>query len=481
MSMSSNPDIRPDFRHLQRVATYVVPFALGIHVCYVGLFWYLGETGLALFNIGSVALYAGLILLLRAGHILTVSALTLVEVYVHASLCVLLVGWDFGFQYFVLVTVGAIFLIPSRGGWTRLVRPAVALTALALFLYLQQLGKQVPSRWPALVVELVNAANITGMCLILALQSYHFRRSAIHAERALELKNEQLQQTMAQLEEARDRLVLREKMASLGKLVAGVAHELNTPLSAINSAQNTLKHATQKLADGAGAAPHEATTERVLKTINETRAVLEAGVARVNQVISSLKNFARLDESEYQVVDIHEGIESLLTLQASQLFDGCTVTKEFARLDPFLCAPGQLNQAFLIVLQYVRLWSAEPVTIHIRTFAQAELACINFESKNTQLEPEQLSAFFDFSFDSSGSRVHLDLGLPTAYNIVKDHGGELRYQHSGGAKGGISVTVVLPMNRKPSVSSRPPPAADSPLEPNRAANRDASKDEHTRR
>ncbi len=174
----------------------------------------------------------------------------------------------------------------------------------------------------------------------------------------LELKfgREKLEGALRELRVAQDHLVMQEKMAALGKLVAGVSHELNTPMGSVLSMRDTLSLAIAKLEGLMGATLPEAfasdqTLQRIFKVIADANQVIGAGVDRVSEIVRSLRNFSRLDEAEFQRVDIHEGIESTLTLLGSRIGDDISVVKEYAHLERVYCSPRQLNQVFMHLLQ----------------------------------------------------------------------------------------------------------------------------------
>ena len=139
-----------------------------------------------------------------------------------------------------------------------------------------------------------------------------------------------------------------DKMAALGLLVAGVAHEINTPMGAIHSNNDNMRRAVAKIRKLLG--PQEQEVERLFDIVDEVCRNNEAATERIMKIVHSLKNFARLDEAERKEVDIHEGIESTLTLVQHQLKNRIRVEKQFADLPEIQCHPIQLNQVFMNIL-----------------------------------------------------------------------------------------------------------------------------------
>ncbi|MCZ6671398.1 MAG: PAS domain S-box protein [Verrucomicrobia bacterium] len=253
-------------------------------------------------------------------------------------------------------------------------------------------------------------------------------------------------QAEAALQETQKQLVLQEKMASLGDLVAGVTHELNTPVGAMNSMHDTLTRAVDRLQVTLRESfPQEYEDNRmvqsVFKVIRDANRVMSTGVERVTAIVSSLRNFARLDEAEFQVADIHEGIESTLTLLQTQIGDGIRVVRDYADLKPIYCSPGQLNQAFMHLFKNAIEAIEEEGEIRVRTFLDNGTLCIQIRDTGVGIPTEQLERIFDFGFRTTDSRMRMRFGLPTAYKIVQEHKGEIKIVSEVGK--GTEVTVSL--------------------------------------
>src|SRR5215831_10391621 len=150
-------------------------------------------------------------------------------------------------------------------------------------------------------------------------------------------------------QELMSQLIQSEKMAALGLLVAGVAHEINTPMGAIHSNNDIMTRAVGKIRKQLESTPDEE-VRRLLDILGEVCRNNEIATDRIMKIARSLKNFARLDEAERKTVDIHEGIESTLTLLRHQLRNRIRIVKQFGEVPELECLPNQLNQVFMNIL-----------------------------------------------------------------------------------------------------------------------------------
>jgi len=261
-------------------------------------------------------------------------------------------------------------------------------------------------------------------------------------------KNVELETALRQLRETQNQLIMKEKMASLGNLVAGISHELNTPVGAINSMHNTLIRAIDKLKQTlATTFPREyednQTVQSALKGIADANRVIASGMERVTNVVRSLRSFARLDEAAFQMADLHEGIESALTLLHSQMGDELTVVKDYGDIKPIYCSPSQLNQVFMHLLRNAIQSIEGKGEIRIKTSADASKVYVQIRDTGVGIPPEQLERIFDVGFSATGSRVEMEFGLSTDYHIIQEHQGKIEIESEVGK--GTKVTISLPM------------------------------------
>ena len=286
-------------------------------------------------------------------------------------------------------------------------------------------------------------------------------RQALEAERArqeLQLREaerrevvlRQLEAANRELHETQAQLVQSEKLAALGQLVAGVAHELNTPLGAIRSTQDSLGRAVAKLKvalDRYEGAEGDRAVQRSLTAIEQADQLIADGGARVTEIVDRLRSFARLDEAELKRVDINRGIEDVLALLGSELGgDGVTITRELAELPPVACYPRQLNQALINLLANARQAVGEGGgEICVSSRRNGRWVEIEVRDNGVGIAQEHLDRIFDPGFTTRGVGVGTGLGLAICYRVIKQHGGEIDVDSTPGR--GSRFTLRIPADR----------------------------------
>jgi len=256
----------------------------------------------------------------------------------------------------------------------------------------------------------------------------------------LELANETLRETQAQL-------VQSEKMASLGSLVAGIAHEINTPIGAVSSMYDTLSRSLEKL-DEIIKSKFPADFKQlprvksIFKILDDSNLVIRSGTERVVDIVRRLKSFARLDEAELKTVDIHEGLEDTLILIHHELKHNIRIIKKFGDIPLIACFPGQLNQVFLNLLINSKQSIKDKGTIRITTFAKNKKVHIAFQDNGIGISKANISKVFDPGFTTKGRGVGAGLGLSICYQIIQDHRGRIKVESEPGK--GTTFTIVLP-------------------------------------
>ena len=302
-------------------------------------------------------------------------------------------------------------------------------------------------------------------------------------ERTSELvrQNRVLEEALAELRAAQDQLVVQEKRAALGNLVAGLAHELNNPLAAVKSSADLFTRGLGRVeevisqCEGLQAAPGRADLERLLRVLGEGNRASGAAVDRLSLLVDSLKTFANLDQAEYQLVDLRAGLDSALTLLEHELVAGIEVVREYGEIPRIYCFPQELNQAFMNLLTNAVQAIDGTGTITVRTKIHEggpDGAGVRIEIADTGrgIESARLARIFEPGLTARRDRVGMGMGLSMSQAIVRQHGGEL-YLTSEVGEGTVAAIVLPPgsavpptgdQNGSPSSAAAPAPAAGEP-------------------
>lgn len=255
----------------------------------------------------------------------------------------------------------------------------------------------------------------------------------------IEQKNTELEQTLNQLHATQEQLLLREKTAALGDLVAGIAHEINNPigalLSSIDVSERILAHTRN--------AEQSTSNAEACAQLEDNLGIIKTAGTRVATIVKSLRNFIRLDQAEYQQVDIHEGIESSLTLLGQEVTQRITIVREYGEVPKLLCSAAQLNQVFLNLIKNAAQAIDDTGVVTIHTSHDDGKIIVRISDTGHGISPERLKRIFDLGFSKAGDRVKLGSGLSAASKIVQDHKGTITAESAVGK--GSAFTVSLPL------------------------------------
>ena len=282
---------------------------------------------------------------------------------------------------------------------------------------------------------------------ISAFQKEHARAENLVLD--LQKSNSKLETALNELKRTQTELVQSEKMASLGEFTAGIAHEINNPVGAVTSSNDTISRCIEKIDE----TMRECSTleefknsrsylkiQKILKA--NTGVISEAG-NRVSDLVQNLKNFARLDEAEFQVTDVHEGIDSSLTLIDTMLMDRITVEKNYNNIPEIPCYPSLLNQVFINILKNAAEAIEDKGTIRISTMKIVETICIRISDNGRGIPENELDKIFDLGFSTGQSKAKMGFGLSTAYNIIKKHNGAIEVVSE--LNSGTTFSIILPV------------------------------------
>src|SRR5262245_39936550 len=268
---------------------------------------------------------------------------------------------------------------------------------------------------------------------------------AISVAYARFLDFEQLENKNRELEEAQSQLVQSAKQAAMGQLVAGVAHEINTPLGTINSnfdvTARALNLVREELARQPGGMGEK--SQQLFATIDSLMEVSRLACARIMRIVRDLRNFARLDEADFKEVNLNEGIESTLSLLQHELRGRIEVFRDLAELPPIPCYPNRLNQVFMNLLVNAIQAISGKGQIHIQTRLENQRVKIAISDSGSGIKPEHLERIFDPGFTTKGVGIGTGLGLSISSRIIQDHRGSISVESELGR--GTTFLISLPL------------------------------------
>ncbi|WP_034298557.1 ATP-binding protein [Herbaspirillum sp. RV1423] len=284
-------------------------------------------------------------------------------------------------------------------------------------------------------------------------------------EEALHRTGEEQRSLIEKLKEAQAQLLQSEKMASIGQLAAGVAHEINNPVGFVSSNMKSLQTYVDKLllvvsrqeqllqGDELGEdlkkQAKQLSVEADLAYLRDDVVDLIAesldGLKRVKDIVQSLKDFSHVGESDWQMVDIAKGLESTITIANNELKYKAVIERHHGELPLVKGLASQLNQVFMNLLVNAAHSIAERGTITIRTECRDEWVYISVQDTGCGIPAENLSRIFEPFFTTKPVGSGTGLGLSLSYGIVQKHGGRIEVQSEVGV--GTCFTVCLPVNQ----------------------------------
>lgn len=267
-------------------------------------------------------------------------------------------------------------------------------------------------------------------------------------------KEQQIARLEAQLAILKQQLLQSEKLASLGQLAAGVAHEINNPIGYVSSNMKMLAEYSDSLInlvkllslqlDEAQRLPLLAQFDfdyvcaDLPKLVHES----EQGLERVVDIIHDLKDFSHIEETEFVDADLHQGIQSTLNIVSNELKYKAGVVKDFAVLPPVRCIPSQLNQVLLNLLVNAAHAIEQHGTIRISTGFDDNWVWFSVSDDGRGMDAAQLARIFEPFYTTKPKGQGTGLGLPLSRSIVEKHQGVLDVSSTPGV--GSCFTVKLP-------------------------------------
>ena len=240
----------------------------------------------------------------------------------------------------------------------------------------------------------------------------------------------ELKSAMKELKETQIQLINSEKMASLGQLVAGVAHEINTPVASIKSNNGIVAKLLSSIED--------ADLKEMLTDINE---IDKEAVNRISNIVTSLKKFVRLDEAELQEADINKELDLTLELIRHETKNRINVVKNYGEIPTIRCFPNMLNQVFTNILVNACQAIDGQGTITITTEYKNKKLVVKIKDTGKGIPPNQLSKIFSAGFTTKGIGVGTGLGLAICSKIIEKHKGEITVTSEVGKGSEFTITI----------------------------------------
>ena len=294
------------------------------------------------------------------------------------------------------------------------------------------------------------------------------REQNVMLESKVQERTKELQESNDHLKRTQSQLVNAEKMASLGQLTAGIAHEINNPVNFITSnippLRRDLADVLEVLNGYRSVDAAQATTS--LPALREREAELdldgsivelgeilrsiEEGADRTAEIVRGLRNFSRLDEDDLKLADLNEGLQSTLTVLANQLKDHAELQLELGQLPAVECHPGKLNQVFMNILNNAiqAIASRKDLrrgTITVRSTTVGDAVLISIADDGPGMTEAVMGKVFEPFFTTKDVGEGTGLGLSIAYSIVEKHGGRITVESLPGA--GATFHVTLPQRQ----------------------------------
>jgi PAS domain S-box-containing protein len=262
-----------------------------------------------------------------------------------------------------------------------------------------------------------------------------------------------LVQDVTEYHRSREQLIQSDKLAAIGTLAAGVAHEINNPIGFISSNLHTMNKYLKKMnsyIERTGPEEDE-DKEAILEILTDfADAVGESteGTTRVKNIVADLKSFSRVDRAEKELTNINEGIESTLNMVWNELKYHCKVEKDLGDMPDLYCIPNQLNQVFMnVFLNAGHATKGQSGLINIRTWADDANIYVSVKDNGVGIPKDTMKKIFEPFFTTKDVGEGTGLGLSLAFDIIKKHGGNIEVKSEVGV--GTEFIVALPCEGVP--------------------------------
>lgn len=302
--------------------------------------------------------------------------------------------------------------------------------------------------------RLILAIYTVGLLVVLGLMALRLRNSFreldqlnedlqhtnANLEHLVEARTGELRQALADLKQQQTQLIQSEKMASLGQMVAGVAHEINTPLGYTRSNVETVKESLGGLRE----IVPEGEAAEIFNDLNSLLEDSEHGLAQISELVMSLKNFSRIDRSKTEMFDVNEGLDTALKICHNQMKGRVEIQRAYqADLPRLPCAPSQVNQVFLNILNNAAQAIDGNGIIRVATKSDGDFVQISIRDNGCGMDEQTRAHIFEPFFTTKAVGSGTGLGLSIVFRIIEDHGGSIDVESVPGK--GTVFRIKLPL------------------------------------
>ncbi|MFZ2268850.1 MAG: ATP-binding protein, partial [Azonexus sp.] len=276
----------------------------------------------------------------------------------------------------------------------------------------------------------------------------------------LENDRKELELLLTKVEEAQQQLLQSEKMAAIGQLAAGVAHEINNPVGFVNSNLGTLKTYINNLLrlidayeaveaggdrNALAAARQAADLEFLREDLPSLLHESQDGLNRVTKIVQDLKDFSRVDQAEHQLANLNESLESTLNVVCNEIKYKAEVVRELGNIPQVECVPAQINQVFMNLLVNAAQAIEQRGTITLRSGADGDQVWFEIADTGKGMSQEVQNRIFEPFYTTKPVGKGTGLGLSISYDIiVKKHGGRIEVNSEPGQ--GTTFRITLPQH-----------------------------------
>jgi len=309
----------------------------------------------------------------------------------------------------------------------------------------------------------------TGIFIIMVvifLISLFFRNVGEDLERKLVEKNRYLNDLITKMKSMQEQMIISEKMASLGQLTAGIAHEINNPINFVSSNISPLKTDLKELKELCRKYKDLHNSENVtldLKNIETfTKEIdpeflyheietltngIEEGAERTKKIVMGLRIFSRMDEDEFKETDIHEGLESTLMLLQNKVKNRIEVKKKYGDIPHIECIPGKINQVLMNVLNNASeaIRAKGVITISTSLDSKKKKVIISLKDNGTGMKEAVRRRIFEPFYTTKKIGQGTGLGLSISYGIIEEHHGSIEAKSEVGK--GSEFIITLPVKQ----------------------------------